>query len=416
MNTLLPTFLCAQAGRLGLSSRRDTLLCTLPRTLYFLFLALTFWALAPHPAQAAAPSGKPFAMVWRIDGEVLADGANGRRALTLGDTVMVGERLSAGANAEAVLKTRDAGLIAIRPGAEFTALQFSADGRPTDSSNIQLFKGALRIISGWIGKLNRKGSVVSTPTATVGIRGTDHEPYVLLGDDEDSARFKPGTYDKVNQGGTTLQAAGQSVDIDPGEVGFARGPGGSRALMTLRFPVLLDKVPDFYVPGKFDAEMDELSKAAESNNLQQLQARRQQVAACVPADVAKRWTKELDQAIVRGDAAAILSMFGQDVRVQAAVRGAGGKMTEIELAGTELADSIVAAVASLTDYKHRRISIDGKASEPGGPACGPVAVRSLVIEEGRQGGKPYRFESEEKYVLEQMDGTWRATAAQTRQR
>jgi hypothetical protein len=412
MNTLLLTIFGVQAGRLGPPSRRTRL----HGALQSLFFAFTFWVLALQLAQAAEPPGKPFALVWRIDGEVVADGANGRHTLKQGDAVLVGERLSAGANAEAVLKTQDAGLIAIRPGAEFTALQFSADGRASDSSNLQLFKGALRIVSGWIGKLNRKGSVLSTPTATVGIRGTDHEPYVLLGDDEDSARFKPGTYDKVNQGGTTLLAAGQSVDIDPGRVGFARAPGKSRALMTLLFPVLLDKVPDFYVPGKFDAEMDELAKAAESNNQQQLLARRQQVAACVPADVARRWTKDLDQAIVRGDAAAILSMFGADVRVLASVRGAAGKMTDIELAGTELADSIVAAVASLTDYKHRRISIEGKAREPGGPACGPVAVRSLVIEEGRQSGRPYRFESEEKYLLEQIDGNWRATDAQTRQR
>jgi hypothetical protein len=51
-----------------------------------------------------------------------------------------------------------------------------------------------------------------------------------------------------------------------------------------------------------------------------------------------------------------------------------------------------------------------------GPACGPVAVRSVVIEEGRQGNKPYRFESEEKYVLKQIDGVWRAAQAYTRQR
>jgi hypothetical protein len=412
MKILLSTNCLVQAGRLGSATR----FAVFHRALHILFLTLAFWPIAFHFAHAAEPTDKPFAIVWRIEGEVAADGANGRHMLKLGDTVLVGERLSAGATAEAVLKTQDAGFLAIRPSAEFVALQFSAQGTATDSTHIQLLKGALRIISGWIGKLNRKGNVLTTPTATIGIRGTDHEPYVLLVEDEEASRFKPGTYDKVNQGGTTLEAAGQSISIDPGKVGFARAPGKSRALMTLLFPVLLEKVPDFYVPGKFDAEMDELAKSAESNNQQELLAKRKQNAACVPADVAKRWTTELDQNIVRGDAAAILSMFGPEVRVKATVRGANGKMTELELEGAELADSIVTAVATLSNYKHRRISLEGKPSEPNASACGPVAVKSIVIEEGRQAGKPYRFESEEKYLLELMDGTWRATAAQTRQR
>lgn len=375
---------------------------------------LAVWCL---PVQAAAPApGKPFAVVLRLAGELSAEGPEGRRLLQLGDSVRVGERLSAGATSEAVLQTSDAGLIAVRPGAEFVALQFVAEGKATDTNRLQLFKGALRLVSGWIGKLNRAGNTLITPTATVGIRGTDHEPFVLLGDEEDGRRYQPGTYDKVNQGGTTLQAAGQSVDVNPGKVGFARAPAKSRALMTLLFPVLLEKVPDFYVPGQFDAEMNAWSQNAATRNAEQLQARRAQAQACVPAEIAKRWTQALDQAIVRGDAAAILDLFAPDIRIQASVRGADGRMTEIELAGSELADSIVSAVSALRDYKHRRITLEGRALPAGAAGCAPVAVRSVVIEEGRQGDKPYRFESEERYQLEQSEGTWRATQAQTRQR
>lgn len=361
-------------------------------------------------------SSRPFALVWRLDGELISSHQSEKRALRVGDVVYEGERLAAGVNAEAVLKVQDGGVIAIRSGTVFTALQFRANGTTSDISAIELVKGSLRIISGWIGKLNRKGSVLTTPTATIGIRGTDHEPYVLLDDDEEAIRFKPGTYDKVSQGGTTLTASGQSLEIDPGKVGFARAAPKSRALMTLLFPVLLDKVPDFYIPGKFDAEVDELAKHAESNNQRQLQARQKQAAACVPQDVAKRWIAALDQNIVKGNSSAILDMFAQDVTVKASVRAGDGKMTDLELPPVEFADSIVTAVSSLKDYKHRRISIEGKATENGAAACGEVAVRSVVIEEGRQGNKPYRFESEEKYILRQIDDVWRAAQAFTRQR
>jgi hypothetical protein len=42
-------------------------------------------------------------------------------------------------------------------------------------------------------------------------------------------------------------------------------------------------------------------------------------------------------------------------------------------------------------------------------------VRSLVIEQGRQGGTPYRFESIEEFVLERRAGEWLAVAAETMQ-
>lgn len=386
-------------------------------------LLATLWLVAcwvgnAQSAQAFNVAPKSFALVFRVEGELTAEAADIKRMLRVGDTVAVGERITAGPAAEGVLKTHDGGYIAIRPGAEFLAQQFVAEGKPTDINRIELIKGGLRIISGWIGKLNRQGTRVSTPTATIGIRGTDHEPFVLLNEGEDVTRFKSGTYDKVNQGGTTLEAAGQSIDIDPGKVGFARSPDKtkSRALMTLLFPVLLDKVPAFYVPGKFDAEMDELSKNAQVNNELQLGEKRKQLTSCTPSDVAKRWVNDLDQHIVRGDAESILMMFSQDVRVKATVRGANGKMTELELQRAEFAESIVAAMSSLRDYKHRRLTVEGKPVRVNAAGCPPIAVKSIVIEEGRQAGKPYRFESEEKYLLEQLDGRWLAVQAESRQR
>jgi hypothetical protein len=186
--------------------------------------------------------------------------------------------------------------------------------------------------------------------------------------------------------------------------------------LTLLFPVLLEKVPGFYVPGKFDPELDEIAKTIQASIQSELQAKRSQAALCVPNEVARKWIKELDAHIVAADAPAILAMFAPEVRVKASVRSANGKMTDLELTRNELADSTVAAVSSLRNYKHRRITIEGKATEPRAAGCGAVSVKSIVIEEGRQAGKPYRFESEEVYLLEQADDHWVAVQAQTRQR
>ena len=90
-----------------------------------------------------------------------------------------GASSDAAASSEAVLKTDDAGWLAVRPGAVFVAERFAAEGRPSDEFAVRIFVGALRMITGWVGRSNREGHRVLTPTATIGIRGTDHEPYVM---------------------------------------------------------------------------------------------------------------------------------------------------------------------------------------------------------------------------------------------
>ena len=72
-----------------------------------------------------------------------------------------------------------------------------------------------------------------TPTATIGIRGTDIEIAVS----EDPVNNDPaGTYLKVNSGIANMAATdGTQVDVDAGQIAFGglpevvpRGPGGTR--------------------------------------------------------------------------------------------------------------------------------------------------------------------------------------------
>ncbi len=394
-------------------------------------------ASAPESRTASAEPGKRFATVLRVRGEVVASGGSSGKARQLreGDAVYVGERVRAPALAEAVLKTEDAGFIAIRPSTEFVAERFAADDKPTDSLAVRLVTGSLRVISGWIGRTNRAGHQVVTPTATIGIRGTDHEPYVLSAELATATSNREGTYDKVNRGGTTMQVGENKLDIDAGRVGFVRAaapvkesrPGfKERALMTILLPVLLDKVPNFYVPGEFDAELDRYSQTVDQDSLRQLEQRRKAPAAapaaaapaaeCAPTTIAKTWLGQLDGAIVRRDAAAIVAMFAPEAAVRATVRGTDGTMSRVDLSREELAQSTVAAMKGLTGYKQRRVWIEGKLADPvAGAACDRISLKSVVIEQGRQSGKPYRFESLEEYLLELRAGKWLAVKAETTQ-
>ena len=388
-------------------------------------------ATAPEPSAGAEP-GKRFATVLRVRGEVVATGGSATkgRQLREGDAVYVGERVRAAPLGEAVLKTEDAGFIAIRPSTDFVTERFAADDKPTDGLAVRLVTGSLRVISGWIGRTNRSGHQVVTPTATIGIRGTDHEPYVLSADLATATANREGTYDKVNRGGTTMQVGENKLDIDAGRVGFVRAaapvkegkPGfRERALMTILLPVLLDKVPNFYVPGEFDAELDRYSQTAAEDSLRQLEQTRKAPAAapaaeCAPNAIGKTWLGQLDGAIVRRDAAAIVAMFAPEAAVRATVRGTDGTMSRVDLSREELAQSTVAAMKGLTGYKQRRVWIEGKLADPAaGAACERIGLRSVVIEQGRQSGKRYRFESLEEYVLELRAGKWLAVKAETTQ-
>jgi len=236
--------------------------------------------------------------------------------------------------------------------------------------------------------------------------------------------YRAGTYDKVNRGTTMLEAAGQSLDIDAGKVGFARAASGKkeRALMTLLLPVLLEKVPDFYVPGEFDAELDSYSQNADEVIKQQLALKRKGTAptrakACVPATIGKTWLAQLDNAIVRRDASGILEMFAPEVAIRAIVIRKDGSTATIELGRDEFSQSTLSAVNSLKDYKHRRISVEAKAADSeAGKSCEQLAVKSVVIEQGVQAGKRFRFESQEDYLLELRDQKWLAIKAETTQR
>ena len=436
-------------------------------------------AAATEPGANAQTGNKRFATVLRIRGDISASGGSMERKLREGDAVYVGEKVRAPALAEAVLKTDDAGMMAIRPGTEFVAERFAAEDTPTDGFTVRLVTGSLRVITGWIARTHRAGHTIVTPSATIGIRGTDHEPYVLSAELAAATANKEGTYDKVNRGGTTMQVGDNKLDIDAGRVGFVRAPSPppkpnkdgfrERALLTILMPVLLDKVPDFYVPGAFDAELDRYSQTADQESQRQLEQRRKAppptppvapvaptnaqaavagpqsgnpgmqskpaptsapatapasaatpaiatIAGCEPSSIAKTWLKQLDGAIARRNAPAIVALFAPDASVRATVRGNEGRMTSVDISREELAKSTLAAMKGLKDFKQRRVSTEGKlADSAAGAACNRISIKSVAIEQGRQSGKPYRFESLEDYVLELRAGKWLAVKAETTQ-
>ena len=173
------------------------------------------------------------------------------RLLAKGDPVCVGETIVTSDSGKLQIKMTDDGLVAIRPSTQLKIEKYAYSGSSDDASVFVLLKGASRFVTGNIGKRNPQKDLIRTQTATIGVRGTDHEATVILSGD--GSGFVSGTYDKVNTGVTFIRTEIGEIDIHPNQVGLAADIG--------KMPVLLKDIPDFYTTAPFMKEESSLSEA-----------------------------------------------------------------------------------------------------------------------------------------------------------
>ena len=407
---------------------------TLTRVALPVLLQFALWG-AWQNLHAATP-GTPYGKVVLLTGTVNAiDPVSGKtRKLKVGDVVYVNERTVATAASEAVIKTQDSGVIAVRPGAAFAVERFTNKGGEEDRFSINIFEGALRLISGLIGKRNPESVKVSTEASTVGIRGTDFEPFVLSKAQSEQFAQPAGTYNRVYRGATYLESNNGKVDVAAGQTGFAPQPSSltPKGLLTLLMPVILEKVPAFFVPGRYDAQLDrfvdpsarspapvvktketspakETAKPAEARPAIEWK----DIDPCKPADVAQAWLAEFDRLMAQKDAQRVLDLFDAQAKISVVVRTSNGLQRTLDMGREDMVRSTIESLQRVTEYKIARNALEATALETG---CRSVQVESVAIESGLRNGSPYRFESVESFKLELQNGKWQAVSAAAKQR
>ena len=196
----------------------------------------------------------------------IVDAAGKSRPARLGTTIFEGETIVTGNDGEIHARTADHGLLALRSNTSVKVDEYRAQADAEDKTVLALLKGTFRSITGWIGKANPKAYRVRTTVATIGIRGTDHEPMFIV--PGPGAPGLPGTYDKVNSGGTYIENKSGRVNVQPNHAGFAPHDGTA--------PRVLDKVPEFFKPtrneGRIAARKAELEKEIEQARLERQKA------------------------------------------------------------------------------------------------------------------------------------------------
>ncbi len=130
-------------------------------------------------------------------------------ALEPGETVDTGD-------GKAQLRFRDGATISLQPGTQFRVEEFrfaEQNGKAGDEDRVvmRFLKGALRAVSGLIGKERREQYRMDTVVGTIGIRGTEYG--ATMGDSGLAVTTYVGLVEVCNGAGCTMVGPGQTVVV-----------------------------------------------------------------------------------------------------------------------------------------------------------------------------------------------------------
>jgi hypothetical protein len=204
-------------------------------------------------------------------GKVWIQGADNKmRAIKPDQPVFEGDIIITGADGELQVRMKDDGFIAVRPNSKLKIESYRAEGDADDKATFSLLLGTFRSVTGWIGKYNRDNYSINTRTATIGVRGTDHEPmYIPPAVPGMPPIGEPGVYDKVNSGRIVIKNAFGETEFDKGQAAFV-------GLNSRQAAVRLKGIPDFFKPSTNEQRIEDARTTLESGLDSNLLKRQQQ--------------------------------------------------------------------------------------------------------------------------------------------
>jgi len=235
------------------TSPRARIAAVLTTWLGLLLLSTAARGQAPEPAPDASP--RQAGTVEFVSGDSMITPQTGdSRLVAKGIRVNEGDTVITFKGAETQLHMLDGAYLMVRENSRIKIEAYVADGGDKDRSILDLIKGTVRSITGWIGKYNRTAYEIRTPIlVTIGVRGTDHEvTYIPPGD----PRGEPGVYDKVNEGKAFMRSGNDVVEVPPQRAVFSAWGAKPRR------PRLLAAIPRFFRPGPHEREFARRARAS----------------------------------------------------------------------------------------------------------------------------------------------------------
>ncbi|MES9870761.1 MAG: FecR family protein [Sedimenticola sp.] len=154
---------------------------------------------------------------------------NVTRPLKRRSPVLQQDTLSTGDDAYGQVRFSDGGLLELQANSQFRVeeYRFDKDKPGAESATFSLIKGAMRTVTGAIGKRNKEAYSLKTAVATIGLRGT-HWGIRLCGEgecrDSNGNPIHSGLYGQVTEGAVIVKTnAGEKV-FKAGEFFYVPGP------------------------------------------------------------------------------------------------------------------------------------------------------------------------------------------------
>jgi|GEM_PF-1485120 hypothetical protein len=157
---------------------------------------------------------EPIGLMLSTVGVVTAEDVDGNvRRLQRRSAVFEGDTLITANRARAQVRFNDRGLVALQPNTSFFIEEHNFDGQEdgTESAVYSLLRGGLQAITGLIGRTNRDRYQVSTPIATIGLRGTHWAATFCIAECNGNA---PGLYGGVADGGIDVCNGGGCTAVE----------------------------------------------------------------------------------------------------------------------------------------------------------------------------------------------------------
>ena len=156
--------------------------------------------------------------VQRPDGSV--------RILSQKSEVQPGDVLTTQRDSYAQINFTDGSAATMRPNTtmKLESYSFTQEKPQGDAMLMRLIKGGLRTVTGLIGKRGDQDSYkIGTSTATIGIRGSNGDSFVVRPGD-DSSKLPPGTYHNTLSGSYIMRTQAGEQLIGEGQFAFAKDP------------------------------------------------------------------------------------------------------------------------------------------------------------------------------------------------
>jgi hypothetical protein len=161
-------------------------------------------------ATAATSAQMAGGHIYVVNGDVfVAQGKNPAHRVTNNEAIISDTLVNTGKNSAALLKFEDGQVVTMQSNSTFQVREYRYDAKNTDNSNIvfSMFKGGMRFATGLIAKLKKQAFRLSTPNATIGIRGTEF--MVTMADKSMYSQVLAGNITMTNAAGMKVVDAGQ---------------------------------------------------------------------------------------------------------------------------------------------------------------------------------------------------------------